>query len=517
MTGQQAMFKIPKENSETVTKISFMIAEVIAKRSKPLSDGEFVKECLEIFASVACPEQKKIIKNISLSHQTIARRIDFMANDIESSLKTQLQKCVFYSLALDESTDMSDTAQLAVFVRGVSEDYTVIEELLDLRSMKDTTTGQDIYEEVKSCIEKYELQTENLCGLTTDGAPAMTGKRNGFVALMRNSITHTIIQHHCIIHQEQLCAKVLDLKHVMDKVVQTVNFIRARGLNHRQFQAFLADVGSDHEDIVYFSRVRWLSRAATLKRFYSLLDDLKIFLDNKDQEITFLTDEQWLADLAFLVDITKYLSDLNLKLQGKDQLCTQLYEHVLAFTKKLLLLEKQLEQKQLIHWETLSTRKQDTLDFDKYVLMLQRLRNEFDDRFADFKSQTPCMKVFQNPFDVEIEGAALNLQLELIELQSSSHLKTAYNNCLPNLIEFYKKYITPSQYPNLTKLAIQQISLFGSTYVCEQLFSRMKFNKSKTRSSLLDSHLKGILRIATSKTPADIDALCKQKKCQTSH
>ncbi|XP_050334250.1 uncharacterized protein LOC126761867 [Bactrocera neohumeralis] len=94
------------------------------------------------------------------------------------------------SLALDESTDMSDTAQLAVFVRGVSEDYTVIEELLDLRSMKDTTTGQDIYEEVKSCIEKYELQTENLCGLTTDGAPAMTGKRNGFVALMRPFKTH---------------------------------------------------------------------------------------------------------------------------------------------------------------------------------------------------------------------------------------------------------------------------------------------------------------------------------------
>ncbi|XP_023311965.1 general transcription factor II-I repeat domain-containing protein 2B-like [Anoplophora glabripennis] len=238
---------------------------------------------------------------------------------------------------------MCDTAQLAVFVRGVTEDYAVIEELLDLRSMKDTTTGKDIYE-VKSCIEKYELQIENLCGLTTDGAPAMTGRTNCFVALMRNSITHTIIQHHCIIHQEQLCTKVLELKPVMDKVVQTVNFIRARGLNHRQFQAFLSDVGSDHEDIVYFSRVRWLSRAATLKRFYLLLDEVKIFLENKGQEISFLTDEQWLADLAFLVDITKSLSDLNLKLQGKDQLCSQMYEHVQAFTKKLILLEKQLEQ-----------------------------------------------------------------------------------------------------------------------------------------------------------------------------
>ncbi|XP_050516254.1 general transcription factor II-I repeat domain-containing protein 2B-like [Diabrotica virgifera virgifera] len=495
-----------------------MIAEAIAKRSKPLSDGEFVKECLEMFASVACPEQEALVKNISLSHQTIARRIDDMSKDIESSLKTQLKKCVFYSFALDESTDVSDTAQLAVFVRGVTEDYTVIEELLDLRSMKDTTTGKDIYEEVKSCIEKYELRIENLCGLTTDGAPAMTGRTSGFAALMCKNVTHTIIQHHCIIHQEQLCAKVLELKHVMDKVVLTVNFIRAKGLNHRQFQAFLSDVGSDHEDIVYFSSVRWLSRASTLKRFYSLLDEVKIFLENKGQEIDFLTDEQWLADLAFLVDITKYLSDLNLKLQGKDQLCTQLYEHIQAFTKMLILLEKQLEQKQLVHWETLSARNQEMLDLAKYVSLLQRLRNEFEERFVDFKLQIPNMKVFQNPFEIEIDGAVLNLQMELIELQSDSLLKTAYQSCLPNgLIEFYKKYINRNQYPNLTKLALQQISLFGSTYICEQLFSRMKYNKSKTRSSLSDNHLTGILRIATSKIPADIDTLCKQKKCQTSH
>ncbi|CAG9783977.1 unnamed protein product [Diatraea saccharalis] len=36
-----AMFKIPKDYSETATNISFMIEEVIVKRSKPLSDGDF--------------------------------------------------------------------------------------------------------------------------------------------------------------------------------------------------------------------------------------------------------------------------------------------------------------------------------------------------------------------------------------------------------------------------------------------------------------------------------------------
>lgn len=34
MTGQQAKFKIPKENSETVTKISFMIVEVMNKHAE---------------------------------------------------------------------------------------------------------------------------------------------------------------------------------------------------------------------------------------------------------------------------------------------------------------------------------------------------------------------------------------------------------------------------------------------------------------------------------------------------
>ena len=49
--------------------------------------------------------------------------------------------------------------------------------------------------------------------------------------------------------------------------------------------------------------------------------------------------------------------------------------------------------------------------------------------------------------------------------------------------------------------------LFGSTYVGEQAFSVMKSNKSRHRSSLTDSHLSAILRIATSETIPDFTAL----------
>ena len=60
------------------------MAEVIAKRSKPFSDGEFVKKCFHRVADVLCPEKKEQFKQISLSRQTIARRIEELGNSIVS-------------------------------------------------------------------------------------------------------------------------------------------------------------------------------------------------------------------------------------------------------------------------------------------------------------------------------------------------------------------------------------------------------------------------------------------------
>ncbi|KAI6647016.1 General transcription factor II-I repeat domain-containing protein 2A-like [Oopsacas minuta] len=150
----------------------------------------------------------------------------------------------------------------------------------------------------------------------------MTAKYKGFVSLILKSMIPPVMAYHCIIHQEQLCAKTLDMKHVMENVLNTVNFIRSKGLNHRKFHAFLAEVGSDYNDVIYFSQVRWLSRASTLARSWSLLEEIKTFMTIKEKDVSFLDDDQWLNDLAFLVDITKYLADLNLKLHEENNSLT---------------------------------------------------------------------------------------------------------------------------------------------------------------------------------------------------
>ena len=85
-----------------------------------------------------------MVKETFLSHQTIGRRIDDMGDNIEGTLKDKLSACVRYSLALDESTDQSDTAQLVIYIRGIDENFNIIDEMLDLCQIKGTTTGKDI-------------------------------------------------------------------------------------------------------------------------------------------------------------------------------------------------------------------------------------------------------------------------------------------------------------------------------------------------------------------------------------
>ena len=64
-----------------------------------------------------------------------------MAEDLTQQLRKDIEDCECFSLQLDESTDVSDTAQLCVSIRMVFTNMTAKEELLP---MKEHTRGEDI-------------------------------------------------------------------------------------------------------------------------------------------------------------------------------------------------------------------------------------------------------------------------------------------------------------------------------------------------------------------------------------
>jgi hypothetical protein len=62
---------------------------------------------------------------VSFSGVTVARRIEELAEDIENTLKNRASKFVFYLIAFDESADITDTAQLAIVIRGIDDDFSI--------------------------------------------------------------------------------------------------------------------------------------------------------------------------------------------------------------------------------------------------------------------------------------------------------------------------------------------------------------------------------------------------------
>jgi hypothetical protein len=123
MQLQQNIFTVTTKTNEAAVQASFIISQTIAKKSKPFTDGEYIKECIMKAAEILCPKKQQLFKNISLSANTVAERVNDLAGDTQCQLKEKCKHFVAYSIAIDKSTDIKDIAELAVFVQGVNEDF----------------------------------------------------------------------------------------------------------------------------------------------------------------------------------------------------------------------------------------------------------------------------------------------------------------------------------------------------------------------------------------------------------
>ncbi|CAN7937456.1 unnamed protein product [Ixodes hexagonus] len=432
---QQGLFQKAVKTSDETVRASFIVSELIAQSSKPFTDGLFIKKCLLEVADAVCPSMKKTVEKISPSPNTVAERINELSENVEKELFTRCNGFNAFSIAVDESTDITDNAQCAIFVRGVNKDFDVTEELLDLVPMKGTTTGADIVSALERVVDRAGLPWGKLVCLATDGAPSMVGKKSGLVGRLRTKLTGLDISKrfaavHCILHQEALCSKSLQMKGVMDIVFGAVNFIRSRALNHRQFVSLLEMVGSEHSEILYHTEVRWLSRGKVLKRFFDLRHEIDTFLKSKNKAVAELSDSSWLCSLAFLTDITEYLNRLNGKLQGKDKLITTMNDDIQAFQSKLQLWERQMRLLKLDHFPTLQSLGHASQELcDTFSDLLRDLQQEFQERFQDVSSLSREFKLFPLPFSVRVDDVALNYRWNCLNckrtLYSSRSLRTS--------------------------------------------------------------------------------------------
>ncbi|KAG0716710.1 Cytosolic Fe-S cluster assembly factor NUBP1 [Chionoecetes opilio] len=195
-----SLFRQQTAEADKVTRASYEVSRLLARRMKPFTDGDFIKECIMVVIDSLCPEKHSAFES-------------------------------------------------------------VYEEFLQLVPLHGTTTGQDIFDAVLQRVKQHSLDLSRLVCVRTDGAPAMTGKKKGAASLLVRHCeaaghTQPIHKVHCIIHQESLCSKSANLTDVTSVVVKVVNSILSRSLNHRQFQALTDQVNAHCGDLLYFCEVR---------------------------------------------------------------------------------------------------------------------------------------------------------------------------------------------------------------------------------------------------------------------
>lgn len=128
--------------------------------------------------------------------------------------------------------DKERKINMGKILSDIDNTFNITEELCSLIPMQGTTTGKDLYDELKSVLENFSILLEKIIGISTDGARAMSSMEVGVSGRLFQDIKKVtgreIFVNHCIMHQENLCAKRLSLPNVTVPIIKLINFIVAR-------------------------------------------------------------------------------------------------------------------------------------------------------------------------------------------------------------------------------------------------------------------------------------------------
>lgn len=523
MQRQVISMKKMTTEDKSLLKASYLVALQIAKNKKAYTIGEdLIKPCmLQVCEEVLGNQAVKKLKEIPMSANTIKRRIEEMAEDIENQVIIMVKNSPFYSIQLDESTDVNNKALLLCFVR-LEYEGNLLEELLCSLNLPGRTTSSEIFETLNSYFCEHGIEWKKCIGICTDGAANMVGRLSGVVAKVKKVGHPDILSTHCILHREQLASKKMspELNEVLSDVINIVNLIRHKALNSRLFEALCEELGSQYTHLLLHAEVRWLSRGKILSRLFALREEVKLFFQQQNnlkfQEL--LSDDEWVAKLAYLSDIFSLLNELNISMQGQLKDVFTLRDKIEAFKKKLLLWKTRLFEEDMQMFSNFDEYLKEK-DNNQHVVIVVRhhlasLIEAFDRYFPKNEDPRHGNMWIIDPFAVannENNNLSMNEKESLIDLSSDSSLKAKFQSTASKS-QFW--LYVKNEYPMLSEKAVKLLIQFSTTYLCEKTFSSVTTIKTRYRSRL---DISTALRLAVTTLEPKIQKLIQNKQEQVSH
>ncbi|GFY72584.1 zinc finger MYM-type protein 6 [Trichonephila inaurata madagascariensis] len=153
--GQKKFMRATTSIKENALRASYLVAYRIAKTKKPFTIGEELilpatKDiCHEPLGEAAVEK----IAHVPLSADTVTRRIEEIAEDIEAQLFERINASPWNALQVDESTDIDKKAILLAYVRYLYQEN-VHEDFLCALPLPTNTTGAELFKSLDGYISR---------------------------------------------------------------------------------------------------------------------------------------------------------------------------------------------------------------------------------------------------------------------------------------------------------------------------------------------------------------------------
>nr|XP_020653392.1 SCAN domain-containing protein 3-like [Pogona vitticeps]XP_020653393.1 SCAN domain-containing protein 3-like [Pogona vitticeps] len=514
--GRSTVKKLSGKSSLNADKgliCSYELSLLIAKHGKPHSIGEtlILPVVKEIFPIMLGPSSSTVTQSIPLSSDTVSKRIDEMAADVEERLIDTLKSTEFV-MQIDESTICENEALLLAYAHFINGNEEIREELLFARNLVTDTKGSSIFEKVEEFFNEKNIPLTNVVACTTDGDASMVGRYREFQAHLK-SVLPGVMTVHSVVHRQHLVSKNLSgrLHESLHYVINAVNEIKLKGFNNQLFQKLCEENDEDFEHLLLYTEVRWLSKEKFLQRFHELFDTAVEFLESIEPSLSSSLKLRRL-DIAYLADVFDKLNEVNVKLQGDKINFIKAKGVICSFLSKLDLLASNMSRQELYHFPSLGNERQlQADDVDVFCCHLKQLKEDIETRFYDLINLNVPTWVL-NPFTADFAQLHPKLQEPLTDLKYDCEAQSHFQSY--GYEAFWVKM--RSSYPILWEEVKLLILAFPSTYLVERGFSAVQQIVSNSRDMLkITEH--GDLRMILTKMVPDIVKLASAHQAQGSH
>ncbi|MCO5575073.1 hypothetical protein L7F22_028870 [Adiantum nelumboides] len=236
-------------------------------------------------------------------------------------LKECICKSPFFSILIDDSTDLTYKKHLIVYMTYLEEEGSgpcacKFVALLPLEDGKAETKFNALME----WLVDMGVDLSKLIGFASDGASCMRGVNNGVLTKLQQKVPH-IIGVHCVAHREALvvsdaCDKFVEFTFVDAFANKVYAWVGRSTKRHQNLDKLMKAFNLKPLEVLRIHSVRWLSRGKVMRRLVEMMPAL--LSDFKTHDATLYTiattfEVQFLIHL--LADVLHEMNELSKKFQ----------------------------------------------------------------------------------------------------------------------------------------------------------------------------------------------------------